>query len=65
VLDLTMLIARKEPGRHPRAAARWLLRDLECDEATIDEAALVAALVQLAERARIQALNGRYWARTQ
>jgi hypothetical protein len=56
VLDLTMLIARKEPARHPRAAARWLLRDLEeCDKATIDEAALVAALVQLAERARIQA----------
>jgi hypothetical protein len=43
-LDLTMLIARKEPRRHPRVAARWLLRYLEeCDDATIDEAALVAA----------------------
>jgi hypothetical protein len=39
-----MLIARKEPGRRPRVAARWLLRYLEeCDDATIDEAALVAA----------------------
>jgi hypothetical protein len=25
-LDLTMLIARKDPRRHPRVAARWLLR---------------------------------------
>jgi hypothetical protein len=39
-LDLTMLIARKDPRRHPRVAARWLLRYLEeVDEATIDEAA--------------------------
>ena len=43
-LDLTMLIARKDPRRHPRVAARWLLRYLEeCDDATIDEAAMVAA----------------------
>jgi hypothetical protein len=43
-LELTMLIARKDPRRHPRVAARWLLRYLEeCDEATIDEAAMVAA----------------------
>jgi hypothetical protein len=41
---LTMLIARKDPRRHPRVAARWLLRYLEeCDDATIDEAAMVAA----------------------
>jgi len=40
-LELTMLIARKDPRRHPRVAARWLLRYLEeCDEATIDEAAM-------------------------
>ena len=25
-LELTILIARKEPRRHPRVAARWLLR---------------------------------------
>jgi hypothetical protein len=34
------------PGRrrHPRVAARWLLRYFEeCDDATIDEAAMVAA----------------------
>jgi hypothetical protein len=40
-LELTILIARKDPRRHPQAAARWLLRYLEeCDEATIDEAAM-------------------------
>ena len=43
-LELTILIARKDPRRHPRIAARWLLRYLEeCDEATIDELAMVAS----------------------
>jgi hypothetical protein len=43
-LELTALIARKDPRRHPRVAARWLLRYLEeCPEATIDEAAMVSA----------------------
>jgi hypothetical protein len=43
-LELTMLIARKDPRRHPRAAARWLQRYLEeHPEATIEEAALVAS----------------------
>jgi hypothetical protein len=43
-LELTLMIAQKDPRRHPRVAARWLLRYLEeCDEATIDEAAMVAA----------------------
>jgi hypothetical protein len=43
-LELTILIARKDPRRHPRVAARWLLRYLEeCDQATIDEAAMVAS----------------------
>jgi hypothetical protein len=42
-LELTILIARKEPRRNPRVAARWLLRYLEeDDEATIDEVAFVA-----------------------
>jgi hypothetical protein len=42
-LELTILIARKAPRRHPRVAARWLMRYLEeCDEATIDEAAMAA-----------------------
>ncbi len=43
-LELTILIARKEPRQHPRVATRWLLRYLEeCEDATIGEAALVAA----------------------
>ena len=43
-LELTILIARKDPRRRPRVAARWLLRYLEgCDEVTIDEAAMVAS----------------------
>jgi hypothetical protein len=28
-LELTILVARKDPRRHPRVAARWLLRYLE------------------------------------
>jgi hypothetical protein len=43
-LELTLLIARKEPHRHQRVAARWLLRYLEeCPRATIEEAAMAAA----------------------
>jgi hypothetical protein len=43
-LDLTLLVARKDPARHPRIAARWLLRYLEEDPgATIEEAALAAS----------------------
>jgi hypothetical protein len=28
-LELTVLVARKDPRRHPRVASRWLLRLLE------------------------------------
>jgi hypothetical protein len=43
-LELTILVARKEPRRHPRVAARWLLRYLEeHPTATIEEAALAAS----------------------
>jgi len=43
-LDLTMLVARKDPQRHGRMAARWLLRLLEEDpDVTIQEAALAAS----------------------
>ena len=43
-LELTVLVARKDPGRHPRVAARWLLRYLEEDpHATIEEAMLAAS----------------------
>jgi hypothetical protein len=43
-LELTMLIARKDPSRHPRVAARWLQRLLkEHPDVTIEEAALAAS----------------------
>jgi hypothetical protein len=43
-LELTLLIARKDPHRHQRVAARWLLRFLEEDpDATIEEAGIAAA----------------------
>jgi len=42
-LELTMLIARKDPRRHPRAAARWLRRYLkEHPDVTIEDAGEVA-----------------------
>lgn len=43
-LELTLLVARTEPRRHPRVAARWLQRYLEEDpQATVEEAALAAS----------------------
>lgn len=43
-LELTVLVARKDPSRHPRIAARWLLRFLEEHPvAPIEDAALAAA----------------------
>jgi hypothetical protein len=43
-LELTLLIARKDPRRHQRVAARWLLRFLEVHpDATIEEAGLAAS----------------------
>jgi hypothetical protein len=43
-LELTLLVARKDPRRHPRIAARWLARYLEEDPAaTIEEAGLAAS----------------------
>jgi hypothetical protein len=43
-LELTVLVAQKDPRRHPRVASRWLLRYLEEDpHATIDEAVLAAS----------------------
>jgi hypothetical protein len=43
-LELTLLVARKDPRRHPRVAGHWLLRYLEEDPAaTIEEAALAAS----------------------
>jgi hypothetical protein len=41
---LTLLIAQKDPHRHPRVAARWLLRYLEeSDDVTIEQAAMAAS----------------------
>jgi hypothetical protein len=43
-LELTLLVSRKDPQRHERMAARWLLRLLEEDPVlTIQEAALAAS----------------------
>jgi hypothetical protein len=41
-LELTMLIARKDPDRYPRVAARWLLRLLTIEEAALAATGLVA-----------------------
>ena len=47
MLELTALIASKDPKRHARAAARWLQRWLDASpDATIDDVALAAALLQ-------------------
>ena len=47
LLELTALIAQKDPGRHGRVATRWLQRYLdERGDATIDEAILIAAALQ-------------------
>ncbi len=44
LLELTILIAERDPRRHPRVAARWLLRYLEArEDATIEDAAFVAS----------------------
>ena len=42
-LELTVLVAREDPRRHPRVAARWLLRYLEEDPYATIEAALAAS----------------------
>jgi hypothetical protein len=43
-LELTMLIARKDPSRYPRVATRWLSRLLEQHpDATIEDAGLAAS----------------------
>jgi hypothetical protein len=43
-LELTVLVARTDSRRHPRMAARWLLRFLEeHPAATIEDAGLAAS----------------------
>jgi hypothetical protein len=47
LLELTALIAQKDPARHARVAARWLQRWLDAsDDATIYDAALAASALQ-------------------
>jgi hypothetical protein len=58
-----VLVARKDPRRHPRVAARWLQRYLDEDPAvTIEEAALaassLAALPGAGYREAAQTLKG-------
>ena len=49
-LELTILIARKEPRRLPRVAVRWLERYLQECEPTLAQAGLaVCALSALAD----------------
>ena len=56
-LELTILVARKDRRRHPRMAARWLLRYLEeHPSATIEDAALAASsLIALTGVSRAEA----------
>jgi hypothetical protein len=50
-----MLVARKDPARHPRVAARWLLRYLEEQpRATIEEAVLAASCLAALPGARFR-----------
>jgi hypothetical protein len=61
-LELTVLVARKDPRRHQRVASCWLLRYLEEDpHATIEEAALAAssliALMGVAHQEAAQTLR--------
>lgn len=47
LLELTALIAQRDPRRHARVAARWLQRLLERHpDLTIDDVALVTAALQ-------------------
>lgn len=57
-LELTILIAQKEPKRLPKVAVRWLQRYLEEQEARLDEVALVvSALSALAGEHRAEAVR--------
>ena len=57
LLELTILIPERDPRRHARVSARWLLRYLEVrDRVTIDDDALVTAcLVALGGDRRLEA----------
>ena len=57
-LELTILIARKEPKRLPRVAVRWLDRYLQECEPTLAQVGLaVSALSALVEEDRAEAIR--------
>jgi hypothetical protein len=58
LLELTALIAQKDPVRHARVAARWLQRWLDAfDDATIYDVSLAASALQaLGSRHHVHAL---------
>jgi hypothetical protein len=57
-LELTILIARKEPRRLPRVAVRWLERYLEERDTTLGQVALVVgALSALADERHEEAVR--------
>ncbi len=57
-LELTILIARKEPRRLPRVAVRWLERYLqECEPTLASVALAVSALSALVEEDRPEAVR--------
>jgi hypothetical protein len=57
-LELTILIATKEPKRLPRVALRWLERYLQECEPTLAQVGLaVSALSALAEEERAEAVR--------
>ena len=57
-LELTILIARKEPERLPRVAVRWLERYLEeCEPPLTNVALAVSALSALPHQPRGEAVR--------
>lgn len=57
-LELTALVARKDPRRHPRVAVRWVARYVEEFEPTLNEIALVVgALSALTGERHAEALR--------
>jgi hypothetical protein len=57
-LELTILIARKEPRRLQRVAVRWLERYLqECEPTLRDVALAISALAALAYEPRTEAIR--------
>lgn len=57
-LELTILIAKKEPRRLPRVAVRWLERYLqECEPTLVQIGLAVSALSALTEEDRAEAVR--------